>query len=293
MNRRILILKKLLYPNVSILILLIMISSAALTAVFVYKPENQYFTYIIYVVSAYTLTAVILRFIDIFKKVKILLNRNSFIHRFMTDMCFKAEVSIYTSLGINVLYSVYKAITGIIYNSAWFGITAFYYIILSTVRFLLLHHIKSNNRNYILDYKKYRFCGYLLLILTIAIIGMGMYMIYDQKAVEYPGHIIYAAAGYTFYNLAFAVINIVKYRKLKNPVYSASKVITFAAALVSLFSLQISMFEAFGDDRVLQMNMNILTGCIVFVIVAAAAVIMIVHGDLMIRKLSESNRITK
>lgn len=141
------------------------------------------------------------------------------------------------------------------------------------------------------EYKKYSFCGYLLLILTIALIGMGSYMIHNGKVTVYPGHIIFAAAGYTFYTFITAILNIVKYRKLKNPIYSASKMITLATALISVFSLQTAMFEAFGKDVMQQRQMNILTGFCVFVMIIAMAIFMIIYGRHSIKVIQQKQQL--
>src|SRR5699024_10876231 len=136
----------------------------------------------------------------------------------------------------------------------------------SVGRFLLLRDVRKE-KDVRDSLKKYCLCGYLLLILTIAIIGMSIYMIHDGKVSTYPGHIIYAAAGYTFYSFISAVINSFKFRKSLNPLYHASKMITLATALVSVFSLQTVMFAAFGTDISQQRFMNITTGFVIFLIV--------------------------
>ena len=111
------------------------------------------------------------------------------IHRYRTQLNFRAEASLYLSLGINLLYAVYKAGTGIYYRSAWFGMTAFYYLILSTVRFFLLRGVRSKGQNLLRSFQKYRFCGWMLLILTLPIAGMGFYTIFEgHTAVLQGGH---------------------------------------------------------------------------------------------------------
>lgn len=49
--------------------------------------------------------------------------------------------------------------------------------------------------------------------------------------------------------MTVSVIDLVKYRKYKYPVLSAAKAIRFAAALVSLLSLETAMLAQFGDDE--------------------------------------------
>lgn len=95
-----------------------------------------------------------------------------------------------------------------------------------------------------------------------------------------------AAAGYAFYNLTMAVRGLIRYRKLPNPVYSASKALALAAAFVSMFFLQTSMFAAFGDGGARQRYLNMGTGGCVFLLIAAMALFMIRRGDRSIQALS-------
>jgi len=72
-----------------------------------------------------------------------------------------------------------------------------------------------------------------------------------------------------------AVINLIRYRRFNNPIYSASKIYSLATACVSLFFLQNSMLSVFGDGGDWQRYMNIGTGAIVFLLIVGAAVFMI------------------
>lgn len=282
--------KNIFCPSIIISIVLLILSMISLTFIFVNGIKHSALSYVIYSFSAYALTINIIWILQKMGNLKRLLDRNALFHKYMTEMDFKAEVSLYLSFGINIFYSVYKAFAGVYYHSVWFGTVAFYYMILSAERFLLLKHIRKNEKDYIKEYKKYSFCGYLLFILTIALIGMSVHMIHKGKVTVYPGHIIYAAAGYTFYNFISAILNIVKYRKLKNPIYSASKIITFATALISIFSLQTAMFAAFGKDAIQQRHMNILTGFVIFSIIIVMALFMIVYGKYSIKKVQQKQK---
>lgn len=279
--------KKIFCRSIIVSVILLILSISLLAYIFSINLKDSFFSYLIYLFSAYAFIINVIWILQKIGNIKKILDKNIFFHKYMNEMDFKAEISIYTSFGINIFYSVYKAFAGLYYHSVWFGTVAFYYIILSAERFLLLKHIRIKERDYIKEYKKYSFCGYLLLVLTIALIGMGVYMIHDGKVTVYPGHIIYAAAGYTFYNFITAIINIVKYRKLNNPIYSANKIIALVTAFVSVFSLQTTMFAVFGKSVAHQRQMNILTGLAVFTIIIIMAGFMIIHGKNSIKQIRQ------
>lgn len=280
------ILKALLYPPGGSMALLLPLSAAGLAAVFMRGLEETAFAYAVYAVSAYAVAAAALRLVLLWKMGKALLHKNAFFHRCMPDLAFKAEASLRISLGVTLFYCVYKAAAGLYYRSAWLGSIAFCYIVLGIVRFLLLRHLRRGKGTPAQAFRQYRSCGYLLLVLTLALGIVGFYTVYEEKAVEYPGYMIYAAAGYAFYNLTMAVRGLIRYRKLQNPVYSASKALALAAAFVSMFFLQTSMFAAFGDGSVRQRYLNMGAGGCVFLLIAAMALFMIRRGGRSIQALS-------
>lgn len=289
MNNLKTIIKNIFYPQKKYLVLLNGLTFLLLFIIFSHHMNHTIIAYVIYLFSAYSLIIDILAVSTKINKLKNILDQNSLYHRYNTDLAFKAEVSLYLSLGINIIYSVYKAFAGIYYHSLWFGTVAFYYIILSVERFLLLHHVRKKDNDEITLLKKYCLCGYLLFTLTIAIIGMSVYMIHEGEASTYPGHIIYAAAGYTFYSFISAIINSVKYRQSSNPMYHASKMITLSTALISVYSLQTSMFAAFGNDYMQQRLMNMTTGFVVFFVVICIALFMIIRGKKQLHKVMKTS----
>ena len=128
-------------------------------------------------------------------------------------------------------------------------------MILSTARFSILRQVRQTETDREEALKKYERCGYLLLVLTIVIIGMNIYRIHEGE--------------------------VTVYRKAENPLYHASKIIVLATALVSVFSLQTAMFAEFGGDYTQQRTMNIATGFVVYLTVIGLALFMIIRGKRM------------
>ena len=154
----------------------------------------------------------------------------------MTDTSFKVRVSLYLSLGINLMYSAFKLAAGIYYSSFWWGAVAVYYIVLSMIRFLLLRYMRnmSSEQDVISEYRRYRLCGMMMVLLNLSLTGIIIQMVRDHKAYSYSEIMILAAATYTFYTVTVSIIDMIKFRKYKSPVLSASKAIRFASALVAL-----------------------------------------------------------
>lgn len=135
--------KKALYPPVWCLAVLAAVSGIGLYFVFTTgadaKPNPA--VYILYTLSAYSLLVLCLRAARLIQKALLKLERFAFFRRYRHDLRFRAEVVLYGTLAVNVLYSVYEACAGILLHSVWCGTLACYYIILSAERFLLVKNI--------------------------------------------------------------------------------------------------------------------------------------------------------
>lgn len=288
---------KLLYPPAWVIALLVPICTAALICIFAKGMDAQPAACFIYALSFYTLTAVVMQCIDIipkhYRKVKKAVYNNSLGLRIMTDMKFRTHVSLYGSLSVNLLYVAFNAVSGFIYSTAWFFVLAFYYTILAVMRFLLLRFVNSIGigKNRFKELRRSRLCGIILLAVNLTLSGAVLMILYQNKGYEYHGVLIYVMAAYTFWSTAAAIKNLVKFRRLGSPVMSMAKVISMAASLVSVLSLETAMFSAFGAEMSPenQKLMIILTGAGVSFAIAAMSVYSIVRNSREIKLIMENN----
>lgn len=273
--------KKLLFPPACLAVPLTLVSIGALIAVFVKDWKEMPVSYIAYALSAYTATVICAFSVKAlpgwWQRIKTSVYAHPRSRRYMTDAAYRVQVSLLFSLGITLAYSVLKLVSGIIYSSLWLVAVALYYILLSVLRSVLLYYMyaKKGKRDILQEYKQYRLCGYIMLILHLSLTGIVIQMVWKNQGFRYPGTLIFAAAAYTFYTVTVSVIDLVKYRKYKYPVLSAAKAIRFAAALVSLLSLETAMLAQFGDDESFRRWMTALTGAGVCAIVLGMSVFMI------------------
>lgn len=284
------VITKILYPPVWLTIFLTVVSAVALSAVFIKGWEESPVAYVVYVLAFYTLTVLCLFLALVlpkrYKEMKQMVYDHPLGNRYMTDASFKVRLSLITSLTINLLYSAFNLVTGIYYSSLWIEAIAVYYILLSVMRFVLLRHMdKKQGAGMIAEYRSYRVTAILMMLINLTLSGIVLNMIVKNESAEYSDIYVITSATYTFYTLTVSIIDLVKYRKYKSPVMSASKAIRFAAALVSLLSLEASMLVQFGDDEDFRRLMLALTGAAVCVIVLSMSVYMIVHSTKEIKRL--------
>ncbi len=274
--------RKLFCLPVWLIIILTVISAAALIYVFTNDLSKSVPAYGVYVISFYTLVSVCVFLAGTlpkqYRRVRQAVYDNPLGNRYLTDVEFKTHVSLYCSFGVNLLYVGTNIFSAWLYRSAWFGILAGYYMILAVMRFLLARDLGRNTlyKERFRELQCVRICAAILTMISLVLFGE-VFMILDQnKGFEYHGVLIYVMAMYTFYMTISAVADLVKYRKYNNSILSMSKVIKTAAALVSMLALETAMFSQFGGNMAQedQQIMIIATGAGISLLVITMAVYM-------------------
>jgi len=286
--------KKLFFVHWSIAVVLVVISAALLLYAFLLPGANPYISYFGYFVSAYTLAVVCVKLPGVFGRAKRGLYANRYSGRYLTDAVLRAEISMYAGLGVSFFYAVFKMAAGIYYHSTWLGALAIYYIILSAMRFALVKHYRDNAQHEnereqrLFGLRSYRFCGILMFLLNIAVTILVGQLIWSNESYEYPGFLIYAFAGYSFYCIGIAVWNMAKHRKLETPILAAAKMLSFACALMSILATQTAMLTQFGDGQeTFAQIMNAMTGSVVCLLIFGLAVWMVHRANRELKGMEE------
>lgn len=287
--------KKLLFPPVWLMLLLTVISTAGLIMVFLRGMEEHPVAYIIYVMSFYTLTVVTAYCIKVlpgqYKKIRHQILSNPLGNRFMTDRAFRTHVSLYASLGVNLLYVGLNVVLWYQYQSWWFVTLALYYVILSLMRFLLVRYFRKTGigSSILGEWRRARSCACILLLINVSLCGAVLMILYQNRGFEYHGILIYVMAMYTFYSTIHAAVDIIKYRKLGSPVLSTAKIVSLSAALISMLSLETAMFSQFGGEMSLrdQQVMIMLTGAGISLVVVTLSLRLILRANKEIRRMRD------
>lgn len=276
---------KILFPPGWMIIILTVISTISLVVVFVNGWKLSPIAYVTYVISFYTLTVMCIVCWKVlprcYRAINERLHENIYADKYMTDVAFKTHIGLYSSLIINLIYVLVNAISGIIYDTYWFGIFAVYYGIIAVMRFLLVRYVNENpiGQNYLGELKRARLCAEILLTVNFALSAAVLMMVYFDRGFRYQGFLIYVVELYTFYITTTAIIDMFKYRKYKSPVMSITKVIKMASALFSMLFLETAMLAQFGADTSQEKKRILImaTGAGISVAVVVMAIYMIVQ----------------
>lgn len=280
--------KALLFPHITIMILLVPVATVLLVGSMVFIGTESVIAYISYVLAAYTLTVWCFKIPQLIKFFKTFKNENRLARKWQDDTRWRINVSLYGSLAWNTLYGIFQLWLGFYHRTFWFYSLGAYYICLAVMRFFLLLHTRkyAPGEKMQTELVKYRACGWVFLLMNLALALIIFFMVYWNRTFVHHMITAIAMAAYTFTSFSFAIVNVIRYRKYNSPVFSASKAISLAAALVSMLTLESTMLTAFSDgtmSAVEQKWMLGATGGAISLLIVATAIYMIAVGTKKLR----------
>lgn len=286
-------------PLILCCILAVLFSAASLLSVAADfgKSVSLAIHYFIYICAAVFLSLAVWALILFYRhlaprrRFSALAYRNVLTARFIDDFSFRTIVSTYVSLVLNILFALAKGVAGWLASSWWLISLSAYYLILCISRFLLLRGSRKLDQleNQFLreqkEWKIYRICGILFLIMTLVLLGLVVLIVTEGKQFIYGGTLIFVVAMYDFYSLTASILYMIRTRKQHRPVIIAIKTIRFATALVSMLSLQTGMFASFGtdSDTAFKGLMNLISGSGVCVLLFSIGMIMMIQSTKKIK----------
>ena len=282
--------KALLFPHIAIMILLVPIATALLVFSMVCIGTESPIAIVSYVIAAYTLTVWCFKIPYLIRFFKTFKDENKYARRWQEDTRLRVNVSLYGSLAWCALYGLFQLWLGFYHHTFWFYSLGAYYICLGVMRFLLARHSSkyAPGEKMQTELIKYRACGWVFLLMNLALTLIIFFMVYFNRTFRHHMITAIAMAAYTFTALTTAIINVIKYRRYNSPVFSASKIISLTAALVSMLTLESTMLTTFGDGTMTATDQKWMlgaTGGAISVLIVATAIYMIVVGTKKLKEL--------
>ncbi len=167
------------------------------------------------------------------------------------DYHYSTIISSTVSALINLAFTIFNGILGIVYHSLWHGSICIYYLLLTVIRAIIISAQKKEMRNQQgngMEHRRKIYIGtHILLILMdvslivpIAIIAKG------ERSYTYGLIPAIAMAAYTTYRITTGIIHFLKSRRNDNVLVSELRMINFSDALLSLLTLQNALIIANG-----------------------------------------------
>ena len=281
--------KALIFPHIAVMILLVPIATVLLVGSMVFIGTDSPVAIISYVISAYTLTVWCFKIPYLIKFFKAFKDENKYARKWLDDARLRVKVSLYGALIWNAIYGIFQLWLGFYHRTFWFFSLGTYYICLGVMRFFLVRHTAkyAPGEKMQTELVKYRACGIVFLMMNLSLTLIIFFMVYFNRTFEHHMITAIAMAAYTFTALTAAIINVIKYRKYNSPVFSASKAISLAAALVSMLTLESTMLTTFGDGTMTVSERKWMlgaTGGAISLLIVATAIYMIAVGTIELKK---------
>jgi len=213
--------------------------------------------------------------------------KNPLSAKLVSDFSYRTMMIASFSLFLNIVMTAFKMVTGWYYASVWLMALSGYYIILIISRFVFIGYgrrkrkLTDANKILIHEWKAYRVCGIMLLVLTVFLQGVVILIVRDGQGFAYHEIVVIAIAAYDFYCLGNAIFYMIVKRKKHSPIVNSIKSISLASSLVAILSLQTAMFSSFGGESqiLLRQIMNLATGTAVCLFLIILGIIMLVRAN--------------
>lgn len=229
--------------------------------------KEEAYASLVYALTALSLSYAIYAAVKWIPRIKLAaktrLSRNKYAESFLSS--YTVRTVVYSSLStlLDLAYVVVNGVTAIRYHSRWYyALTAYYFALMVIRLFIILFSGRAlkkygkESREFVRrELNIYLACGVALLLLEISLSGVITLMIALPPRDTETGLVLAIAnAAYTFTRVILAIVNKVKSRRTREPVVQSLRNLNLTDALVSLFSLQITLSSAAGGDIPLQMN---------------------------------------
>ena len=226
-------------------------------------------------------------FLDTFIKDPI----RTFYQHYKDDPWLRAATSTKMSAVINLFFVFYQAFNAYRRGSLWFAALSVYYAWLTFMRVNIVTYMQTMAADGREELRRYRTTGVHLLFLTTVIMILGIVSNRLGYRPTYAVHMFVVVALFCVYNVTNAIVNYVKWRKLEDPLISASKALSIACALVSVYSLQtaaIGLFARTSASRVLGF-LNYATPVVIFLIIASISLFIILRVNWVLKAIGSDD----
>jgi hypothetical protein len=214
-----------------------------------------------------------------------------FYKSYQDDPWLRAATSTKMSAVINLFFVFYQAYNAYRRSSLWFAALSVYYAWLTFMRVNIVTYMQTLAADGREELRRYRQTGIYLLFLTTVVMVLGVVSNRLGYRPSYATHMLVVVALFAVYNVTFAIINLHKWRKLEDPLISASKALSLSCALVSVYSLQtaaIGRFAATSDARVINF-FTYATPIAIFLVIASISLFIILRVNWVLKAIGSDD----
>ena len=259
---------------------------AGLVWIFVNGLDMWWPAYILYGLSAYSLTALCIKLPGAVHMDRLWLKDHPKVEGLLKNKELRFQIELYFEQFVNFAYGIFKIVSGVVVGSAWIGADGIYNLSQALIQlFQILCRKKAGTIQ--AQWRSYRLCGFLILLMHLTLTGIVFQMV-NWNRVEESGEImIIATAAFAFYKFISSFINLAKDRKHTRPIDSSVRMLELAQAIFAIFSLQAGLLHTFGTGENWEHWLNMAAGCVVCLLTVAMGIYMIRRANREMKTLQE------
>ena len=214
-----------------------------------------------------------------------------FYKSYQDDPWLRAATSTKMSAVINLFFVFYQAYNAYQRQSLWFAALSGYYAWLTFMRVNIVTYMQTMAADGREELRRYRSCGYWLLLLTTVVMILGIVSNRLGYRPEYTTPMLVFSTLFAIYNVTASIINLHKWRKLEDPLISASKALSLSCALVSVYSLQtaaIGRLAATSNARFINF-LTYATPTVIFLVIASISLFIILRVNWVLKAIGSDD----
>lgn len=266
--------------------LLFIFCCGGLIWVFAAGLEQWWPAYVLYCLSAYSLTALCIKLPAAIRKSRSWLGNHPKVESILKNKELHFKLRLYFEQFLNFAYGIFKIVTGVVVGSAWIGSDGIYNLTQALIQlFQILRRKKPGTMEQ--QWRSYRLCGCLILLMHLTLIGIVFQMVNWNRTKGSGEIMIIATAAFAFFKLITAFIDLAKDRKHIRPVDSSVRMLKLSQAFFAMFSLQAGLLHIFGTGEAWEHLLNLAVGCVVCLLTVAMGIYMIRRANREIKSLQE------
>lgn len=178
---------------------------------------------------------------------------SSFLDMWREDHRFKTILSATASWLINIAFTIFNGVLGILYRSVWNGSICVYYFLLAFIRGIIVQSQRDERDKHpdkgAEKRKKIFFNTHLILLfMDIALIAPIAYMVLGKRLYKFGLIPAIAMAAYTCYRLIMSIIHLMESEKTGNILIKELQTINLLDSLVAVLTLQNALIVAAGGS---------------------------------------------
>ena len=269
-------------------VILFPVCCAGLIWIFINGLEMWWPAYILYGLSGYSLADLCIKLPAAVRMGKAWLKEHPKVEGLLKNKDLHFKLELYVEQIINFAYGIFKIVSGVIVGSAWIGADGIYNFAQALIQLFQILR-RKNLGTIVQQWKSYRLCGFLILLMHLTLTGIVFQMVNWNRAEESGEIMIIATAAFAFYKFISAFIDLAKDRKHTHPVDSSVRMLELSQAIFAIFSLQAGLLHTFGTGESWEHMLNLAVGCAVCLLTVAMGIYMIRRANREIKQLQETD----